>query len=472
MEANEPPIRPVTRGQRLIGLLSLLAAGVMLWFLLKPVNARHVVIIVADTLRRDHLSVYGYGQPTNPFLSSKAKEWIRYDRAQSPAPWTVPSHASMFTGLRPGRHRAQWGSPRLKRDFVTLADVLRAQGFWNVALSSNPFVSRKSGLAQGFHRFDVVQGKWEDRSDNIVAALPKILDQRAVNDSKMFLFINLMDTHIPYNTRDFGDQFGVEGPGPVANSTLKWKLSAGKMAFGPEQRDAHARAYDAAVRKVDQVIGDLYGALGSHGLLEDTVVLITSDHGDGLGEHTELGHSISVWEEQLAVPLLVRMPGAQGGGIAKGHRASLRSVAPSVLRWLGVDSPISMRATPLLDEPGFMVASEYRSYFSEGARVMNKKIAESYPELASGVQHSHVLYCGDGKLIVRADGSYSFFDLAQDPTEQNDLAASNLDSLSYCHASYTDEVKEGLLGAMERQISGMQVDLPDEESLRSLGYVQ
>ena len=112
--------------------------------------SRHAVLVVFDTLRADRMSVYGYGRPTTPFLERVAGEMVRYDGVKATAPWTLPSHASLFTGLWPAEHRVHWGNKWLDDGFDTLAESLQSAGFCTFGLSANPIVSEKTGLTQGF----------------------------------------------------------------------------------------------------------------------------------------------------------------------------------------------------------------------------------------------------------------------------------------------------------------------------------
>jgi arylsulfatase A-like enzyme len=213
--------------------------------------------------------------------------------------------------------------------------------------------------------------------------------------------------------------------------------------------------------------------LDRHGLRENAVFVVTSDHGDGLGEHAELGHSISVWEEQLAIPLLVRRPGIEGGRVSK--RLSQLALMPSLLDWLGMPRPEHLIGAPSLDDSPPGVTSDYRSYFSEQDRGKNRKMREQYPELAARTPHMHVVYCGDHKLIVGSDGGTRLFDLAADPNEERPLATDG-DRARECLARHAQAIASGRLTPFASRLSEDALrrarEVYDEEALRALGYIE
>ena len=356
----------------------------------------------------------------------------------------------------------------------TLAEILGEHGFCTAGLSANPLVSRRTGLSQGFDSFQVIGGPWRERTATLLRELDDQLDEMLAQDCRIFFFLNLMDAHIPYNTGPHGEAFGAESAGPVGNAGIKWAISSGARELLPEERTAHRAAYDAAVRELDDAARTLVDQLAQRDLLQESLLVWTADHGDGLGAHDEMGHSISVWEEQLGVPLIVGFPdGSDGGRRIDGLRSQL-ALAPSILDWLGMPRPPEMARTPnLLDDQGpgaaRRVLADYRSYFSESNRGANRKNADKYPTLAASVPHRHVVYCGDHKLVVSSDQSVAFYDLAADPEEQTDLSAQMTSALRECQNTYDLLTTEGAHTSFELTFDG---DSPDLSSLRALGYVQ
>jgi arylsulfatase A-like enzyme len=212
-------------------------------------------------------------------------------------------------------------------------------------------------------------------------------------------------------------------------------------------------------------------------LLDETALVFTSDHGEGLGWHPEIGHSISAWEEQLDVPLLVRFPRARRGGLVFEPTTSLAAFTPSALDWLGVARPAHLRDAPGLEQAARTpLSADYRDYFSEVGRQSNMDLAEAYPELAERVTHLHIYYCDQHKLMVDPRGGRQLYDLATDPMEQYDLAEREQARLAECEARYQALAATGRYTSFDKKAEPPrpeQVD-PDKqlETLRSLGYIQ
>lgn len=451
-----------------IGLLGLLAGCERAH---SPVAPRHLVLIVADTLRADRMSIHGHTRETTPFLDHIAGQLVVYERYQAVAPWTVPTHASMFSGLPPVEHRAQWGHPVYADPRPTLAEVLGEGGFETLGLSSNHFVTARHGFARGFERFEYVKRPPAERTNAALKRADEWLGERS--ERPLFLFLNLMDTHIPYVTGSHAERFGVNGRGPIVSSKEKWQVSAGMRPFPPELQQQHASAYDAAVRRVDDAVAAVDRMLERHGLRDDTLLVVTSDHGEGLGQHQRIGHSISVWEEQLAIPLLVRHPGMAGRRVSS--RVSQVALMPSLLDWLGQPRPPHLVGAAALDDPQMRVTGDYRSYFSEHGRGFNRKMSKLYPGLAASTPHMHVIYCGDHKLVVGSDGSRQLFDLSTDPSEARALEPDHA-AADACIERYREALADGALTPFASGLSDEDIrrarEVHDEEALRALGYIE
>lgn len=453
-----------------------LSAALFMVFRTEP-EARHVLLVVFDTLRADRMSVYGYDRETTPFLKQSENQMLKFTRAKAAAPWTIPSHASMFTGLLPSQHRAQWGWIRLDPEFTTLAEILQEKGFHTVSIGANPFLVKNFGLTQGFAENMVIDGPANEKSTKILAQLPTTIDGVQQSEERLFLFLNFMDTHIRYNDAEYGRHFGLDGKPPIRNAKEKWKVSAGEHTMTPDDIRDHGAAYDAAVRHLDDVVREIFELLQEKNILDQTLVIFTSDHGDGLGFHQEMGHSISVWEEQLAIPLLVRFPNARRGGEIVSGPVSLVGLAPFILDSIGVDRPVILRGTPSLDDSsGIPVCADYQSYFFDTRRETNIKMAELYPELKESVRPRHVLYCGPNKLVIDDQEGLGFFNVEDDPNEQTNLALKESPEFEVCMAQYRELLAMGRFTPFEQAAPRIERDEKHEaielETLRALGYVQ
>ena len=317
---------------------------------------RNVLVVVLDTVRKDHLTPYGYDRPTTPTLSAFADEALVYGEAVAQAPWTLPVHASMFTGLYPAEHTATQEAPYLPGDVGTLAEAVSAAGYATACYSSNAWVTPYTRLTAGFDRqdnfFEMLPGEalsgvaanvWQrvldsrfrwvaDRlvevgndvhehlagGDGADSKTPEIIDRvRGFADANAgndwFAFVNLMDAHLPYYPpAEYREAFA-PGVDPTAVCQNSKEYNSGARAVdGDEFADIRA-LYDAEIRHIDAELGRLFDHLRATGQWEDTVVIVCSDHGELHGEHGLYGHEFAVYDPLVNVPLLVKHPAVDAG---------------------------------------------------------------------------------------------------------------------------------------------------------------
>ena len=321
-----------------------------------PHDGPNVLFIVWDTTRADRLSLYGYPKPTTPHLDRWAQKGVVFDRAISPAMWTPPSHSSMFTGAAPTHHGVEASHKWLDAHFTTLAEWLSEHGYDTWAFSANPYVAPSTQITQGFAQVDTTfSGKWrkearkatrsklidEDASSDISprwrpqpgqrasgmahafkdaapvahAALFEWFQARPQPERPWFAFINMMEPHIPRvpsiesrRALMTDEQIALSLVTDVAQINLL-AHTFGKKHYTPAEVDAINGVYDAAIRDMDLATGALLDDLERKGLLENTVVVLTADHGENLGDHGMFGHKFNVYDTLLHVPLVVWWPG-------------------------------------------------------------------------------------------------------------------------------------------------------------------
>lgn len=315
-------------------------------------DAPNVLVIVVDTLRADHLSAYGYHRETSPFIDSLAQEGVRFQNAISPSSWTQPSHASLLTGRYTYEHQAELAP--LDGKYPTIGEVLQTQGYRTGAFSANTeFFTRRQGFGRGFLHFE----------DNYLTATDAFLNssvygflfdfyglRKALNyegvptrryaedinrsalawidrnpQKPFFVFINYFDVHDPYLPPEpYRSKFASSPhPGGLINGFME-RYSP---FLTPEQIQTEMDAYDGAISYVDDEIKNLFAELEARGLLENTVVIVTSDHGESFGEHGLLQHSASLYLQEIHVPLVVwGMQSAEPGKV--------------------IDTPVSISALP------------------------------------------------------------------------------------------------------------------------------
>jgi arylsulfatase A-like enzyme len=313
----------------------------------------HVILISIDTLRADHLGAYGYARATSPNLDVLAAEGFVFENAFAPSPWTLPSHASMLTGLYPEEHRAGHAQlyAELAPGVATLPEMLAAAGYRTIGNTAAGYVSSSYGLDRGFH-------DWTERKGtSLRSALPGVLDALSQEPSKpTFLFLHTYDVHGPYINPAEYDRFGAAcGAEPCAPASGGSVERASWQALGALKLHAHLvldrfqgidgviAAYDSSVAFVDNQLGLLFDHLRRAGMYDQALIIVTSDHGESFLERgSYIGHGYTFFEEEIRVPLIVRRPGAGAGG-RSGELVDLTDVASLILDTAKVEpeAPVS-----------------------------------------------------------------------------------------------------------------------------------
>jgi arylsulfatase A-like enzyme len=407
-------------------------------------GAPNVLLIILDTVRAANLSLYGYPRATTPVLSRLAATGIRYDQAISTAPWTLPAHASLLTGRWPHELSADWIVP-LDGTHPTLAEYFGSRGYVTGGFVANVgYCSWEFGLDRGFTRYrdyplnlpTIVLsssiGRQLDRNlrlRNLVksdqhlvrVAAPHIngqfldwLDDRG--ERPFFAMLNFYDAHGPYlPPAPFDRKFSPAGR-DADLSPLHRYLSRPRRTLLPEavvQREIDQ--YDGALAFLDQELGKLMDALGSRGLLENTIVLLTSDHGEEFGEHGIYDHGNTLYRPSVHVPLLIVQPGAIPGPKVITQPVSLRNV-PRTLALLatGESGPF----------PGHSLVGPWQDSLPSGDNPVMAEVRKGLrtPEwhpVTRGDMYSVVM--DSMRLIHNGDGSEELYRFYDDPWERNKL---------------------------------------------------
>ena len=297
--------------------LLLIAGLVVVALIQRPHRTTSVVLVVLDTVRVDHLTPYGYAKETTPRLLQFAQEGLLFERARSAAPWTLPSHASIFTGKLPSQHGCDWEHRWLAAGQETIAEVLKKAKFETFGVTTNVNASSIYNLQQGFGRFVETWSLRESRRglDDSAIANREIfdwLDARQDPARPFFLFVNYADAHLPYTPpppldRMFGEP-SARARALAARGDLLHGVLSGEVKLTADDVAGLSALYDGELRKVDGLFGDLMDGLERRGLRDDTLVIVVADHGELLGEEGLVDHQLSMREELLKVPLLIRWP--------------------------------------------------------------------------------------------------------------------------------------------------------------------
>jgi arylsulfatase A-like enzyme len=463
-----------------------------------PEGGTSILLIIMDTARADRFSCYGYGRETTPFLDAFSRAATLFPDAVSPAPWTMPSHASLFTGLYPSAHGATWHHQSLDERFLTLAELLRERGYATVGISNNPVVNEDVGLTQGFETYvemwrDAIRnpglpdrvewfvrrfiGRADGGALRTNARVLEWLDRCYGGGRPFFLFLNYMECHLGDNAPD-REQAKYLRPGcprevrEVETQDI-WAFLYGFRTWTDREWRDYGDVYDGDLTYLDRRLGELLAALEARGFLDDTIVVITSDHGEHLGEHRLIDHQLSLYEPLLHVPLIIRVPGGRPRPVRPGRPVQTVDLYPTLLDMVGIEAPEvdpPLQGISLVDPEAPERAYAISEY--EVPEHMIETFRRRYPEAADRLVHDRRLKSirsGSMKYIWSSNGDSELFDLAADPGETTNLA---LQDTATARALETDLT--GWLGSFEPADAsgeGWELDAETRQHLRALGYI-
>ncbi|MCC6765549.1 MAG: sulfatase [Deltaproteobacteria bacterium] len=420
------------------------------------VPPRRVVLVSIDTLVPTHLGCYGYDRPTSPRLDAVAKEGVVFERATSPAPWTLPGHASMLTGLYPSHHGLRDHDVTLPESVATLASVLASHGFATAAVVNSHNLSPLFGLERGFQQYEYVKEEVARRepSRGITDRAIEWLGQH--RDDRFFLFLHTYDVHSDYKSLpEYERQFVRPYTGPADGTTAQMiRARTGMLSLDRADAEHLKDLYDAGIRQYDDELGRLLDALGDD---PRTMLIVTSDHGEEFGEHGGFLHGRTQFEEVVRIPLIVRGAGAPAG-LRVDTTVSLIDVMPTILAAVGVPPPGPLDGVDLAPTwRGNAAAIGERTLFHEA----DHNNAE--PDVTRAVRHDHEKLHFDRLL-----GTTLLFDLATDPGEQRDVSRARPERVEAFRADLEAFAKKhAATGASSVTLTPEQL-----ERLKSLGYVR
>ncbi len=441
-----------------------------------------IVLIAADTLRADYLGRSHGESAVSPTLDAFATEAVAFPSTYAQAPWTKPSVASLLTGLHPHVHGVMnhegWfsrpddepGADRvgvLPAEIDTLAERLGRAGYQSAAFVANEWLAPGYGYEQGFDHYELVP---RDRLGAVFARADRWLSERDPS-RPFFLYLHLMEVHGPY---DAPAPFVEAARGALGASAAE-PLGDGDFAKIPEYLRASAWArepaahdlrewrtrYAAGVVAFDSAFSVFLGRARSQGWLEDSVVVVTADHGEELFDHGGWDHGTTLFDELLHVPLLVRLPGGQKGGRSVDAIASLIDVEPTLLELAGLEAPARSEDTA----PGRSLAPALCGVAGDLA-----------PErtFASAAKQDPALYSlrtDRYKLILDTrSGAGALFDLAADPGERRDVAASERETAEALAQELWRHV--AAVRGVRRPVATAPVDPGMRARLEALGYAE
>lgn len=414
-------------------------------------RSKGIVLVSIDTLRRDHVGAYGYGRPTTPRLDALAAEGVLARDAVSTSSWTLPAHLSMLTSVDAAVHGGVDMRHGYNRAPATVTRTLRDAGFATHAVTSHLYVSQVYGVDDGFDSLDFLQDR---KATDTANRAMDLLDR--YGDRPFFLFLHLYDPHWHYDP-------------PESTRALFTKPYSGSLTglwgdFSKKDRSTVSPAdlehlislYDGEIRYVDDELGRVLDHLKTRGLDKNTLVLVTSDHGEEFLEHDSWEHQKTLYEEVVRIPLVLRAPGTAPRREAA--QVSLLDVAPTLLAWAGVPAPATFTGRSLLSP---LPAAEREAYGT------TDHTTDGTSKL--------FLRGGQGRwkaiLSLRFEGKVAkeeWYDLARDPQEQRSAAppAAAAEAIRN-RAIARFEAGQGKAGAPCVALTPEQA-----EKLRALGYVE
>jgi arylsulfatase A-like enzyme len=452
----------------------------------------NVVLIVMDTVRADHLSVYGYGRDTTPNLKALAQDAVAYTNAISASDITLTSHASIFTGMYASWHSAYCQPPeaaygrKLAQNYPTVAELLRKSGYETIGVAANLYLRADFGLERGFDQFRIPrpvpllpdESRWPLRhpvrrwlsyagdtaqfdrlytmGEDVDNELFSLVEKRARPDAPFFAFVNYMDAHFPYVPPA---PYSARYPGRRPHVTeddlgqQQYAISAGKPQ--PTYPDHCISQYDGGIAYEDAQIGRVVAWLKSHNAYDNTMIVVTSDHGEGFGERNRVTHANGPYQSLLHVALMVKYPKSSLRGPEQDF-TSLTDVAPTILSAAGVAVPSSMQGRNLAGGP-----AAPREIYSETFPCPVIQPAEC----RFGCTTTSV-FRWPYKFIQSNEhgGKYELFDLSADPNEKQNLLVRGQDQAAALRAR---------LDAWSRPVQvreKKQLDVDKEKGLKDLGY--
>ncbi|MGN8213126.1 sulfatase [Halococcus salifodinae] len=488
------------------------------------VSHPNVVVVVMDTARARETVRSDYRDMSLSAIDRLAEDGTEYTQAFAGSPWTLPSHASLFTGTYPSKHGAHGGHKHLDDDLPTLAEAFRTNGYETVAVTNNTWISEEFGFARGF---ETVYKTWQYvQTDTDLGEIARTTEGRATvralanrltegnpivnvanalygkflrkrtddgaqrtnewigdwltdrtRDEPFFCFINYLEPHLEYRPpKSFAEEFlpnGVTYDEAMEVPQDAWGYIAGEVDLTDRELDILHALYRAEIAYLDRRIGELREHLETAGEFEDTVFVVTSDHGENIGDHGMMDHQYNLYDTLLHVPLVVH-----GEGFGTGQNedlVQLTDLAPTLLDAAGIDAPELREESqgqsfhPAAEtEPRECAIAEYMAP-QPSMDALEQRVGNLPAEVRRYDRSLRAIRTDDWKLIRGSDGSHELYHLADEPVEQTDLAAENADRVAAL-----DDCLDDWLASFDHAEATGDVSMTDatEARLEDLGYLQ
>ncbi len=445
----------------------------------------NVVLITLESLRTDHVGAYGGASrsrpevPVTPGIDAFARQATLYEDAHAVTSWTLPSHASLFTGLYPSAHQTDGPIDRLDDSYPTLAETLAEHGYQTAGVVSGPYLRRTHNLQQGFQLYDASISSLTNAlahadvtNPRMEAALRRFIDEERDPERPFLLFAYFWDPHFDFLPPAPYDQMFV-GPDCEAIDVTDFDRSpAIHSGMSPGQLAYLLSQYAGELRWTDDHVGRFFQLLAERGLWDDTLVILTADHGEEFFDHGAKGHKNNVYGETVRVPLIIKYP-QQKRGRREARLVSLVDIVPTVLDVTGAAASFPVDGRSLREAPGSVDRSIY--YELLGVQYYRGPDGSTFPRSKRwyGVRQ------GDFKLVWSEPGaggegrSYELFNVRDDPGERVDLSARKPERKRALERSFGEGMERARRTAKRYRRGGKATWTEEEKaSLRALGYLE
>jgi len=420
-------------------------------------NQYNVVLITIDTLRADRLGCYGYGKNTSPEIDKFAENAIRFENSIVQSPYTGPSHSSILTGKYVAGHGVLSNGYKLPLENNTIAEVLKEYGYTTAASIGAWVLDKRFNYGQGFDAY--MQTNKEQRiAADVNRDLFKWLENN--KDKKFFAWAHYYDVHCPYYAPElFRNKFS-NGYKGILNTDGKCGLTYyNSVKLGPDDIEYVKAMYDAEIAYTDSNVGELLNNLKKWGVYDNTLIIITSDHGESLYERGKIGHNLSLYDCEIKAPLLIRYPGMKSYGTSIKTQVESISIMPTILDILGINVPLDINGKSFLNLLEGNREDESPAYVRLGVE--------------KGLDLQYAIRTAATKLIFHESGTKELYDLKADSEEKNNI----INDVS--RGSMISELSPKLdkFMVLEKKANttkgeGQQLKKESLEKLRALGYVQ
>lgn len=421
---------------------------------IKETKKPNIIIILSDALRKDHLGCYGYKRDTTPNIDLFAKDATLFKNAFAQSPSTKPSIASLFTSRYPSQHNTIYNEDALNSTYITLAEVLKENNYLTAGFIENPVISGVFNYNQGFDSWELDDRRHIEETDESMADFDrKIFTWLDVHYKQpFFLYIHYIDPHMPYNAPAQFKNFFDENHDESKIGDIDKRFEDEKLSHESEKNLEYLiLSYDNEVRYIDSRFRELIIKLKQLKILDDSIVIFLSDHGEGFLEHKRFQHSYSVYSELVNMPLIIRYPKLFKKRYEKKYVQQI-DIFPTIMYILKIPSDsLSLEGNNIL------------SRFNKNIKIVSEHLIEGWRTPQRCVMYNN------WKLIQDIDlGTYSLFNIAEDPLDHKNLIEENTttaNSLKFYLAEWQKNLGD------KKEASKVRLDKSLEEKFKSLNYI-